>query len=177
MLKLKQSQIKLLFDYKDGELYWKDIRSNRATIGEKVDLLKPDGYLRVDLKEGSYAVHRLIWIYHFGHIPEGHLIDHKDHDKLNNNIDNLRIATPAQNLANMKVTQRGSSVYKGVSYYAKRNKWQANIRQNGKSKHLGYFESEQEAALYYNTAAIVLFGEFAKLNTILPGDADEKATV
>ena len=65
---------------------------------------------------------------------------------------------------------RGKSQYKGVAWDANRNKWLASICVNGKSKHIGRFNSEQEAALAYNLKASELFGDFATLNIIKDGN-------
>lgn len=57
-----------------------------------------------------------------------------------------------------------SSIYKGVIWDEQRGKWRSRIEINGKRKHLGYFESEVDAADAYDKAAVELFGSFAKLN-------------
>ena len=63
---------------------------------------------------------------------------------------------------------RGSSKYRGVSWYKPHDKWRGSIVVNGKSKHLGYFpgtaEGEVEAAKSYDAAAKKFLGEFAVLN-------------
>ena len=49
-------------------------------------------------------------------------------------------------------TKIPTSQYKGVSWKKNRNKWQSQIKINGKSKHLGYFTSEEDAAESYQKA-------------------------
>ena len=68
----------------------------------------------------------------------------------------------------MNSTKRAAttSTYKGVYFHAQSGGWRAQIRINGKSKTLGNFKNEKEAAQKYNSTAVVLFGEFAKLNVI-----------
>lgn len=90
--------------------------------------------------------------------------DHKDGNGLNNQRDNLRLATSPQNAANAPKNRTNSSRFKGVSYRASKRKWRAFIGVDGSAKHLGYFEREQDAALAYNAAASRLFGAFARLN-------------
>ena len=98
------------------------------------------------------------------------MIDHKDSNKLNNQKDNLRICTYAQNQYNQKKTRIGtSSKYKGVGLWKRDNKWQAYIGfQDAAGKktkvHLGFFFDEEEAAIMYDEAAREYFGEFAALN-------------
>jgi hypothetical protein len=92
--------------------------------------------------------------------------EHKNHDTLDNQDENLRIATNQQNQANGRSKQNSSSVYKGVSRYKPSGKWIARIMTSGHLTHLGYFNSEDEAAVVYNEAAKEHFGEFAYLNPV-----------
>lgn len=59
-----------------------------------------------------------------------------------------------------------SSKYTGVSFLKKKQRWTARIVKNYKSKHLGSFKTEIEAAKAYNEAAIKLYGDKANLNVI-----------
>ena len=59
-----------------------------------------------------------------------------------------------------------SSIYKGVTYDRFRTKWIAQIRCDGKHKHLGRFTTEREAALAYNASAGSIFGQYAWLNDV-----------
>ncbi len=93
-------------------------------------------------------------------------IDHKDRDGLNNCKENLRPATAAQNAANYRRTSVSTSVFRGVSWHKRRNKWVAHIKVDGRQKHLGVFDDEFEAALAWNTAAVAVWGEFVLLNDI-----------
>lgn len=93
------------------------------------------------------------------------LTDHKNRDKLDNCRSNLRPATYLQNSGNQK-TGYGSSKFKGVSWYKVTEKWLSQIQFEGKTKHLGYFTDELDAAKAYNEAALKHFGEFARLNVI-----------
>lgn len=100
-------------------------------------------------------------------VPNGKMVDHKDGNKLNNRKANLRICTATDNLRNkgrVVYRNRGSSKYKGVSWYKRDHKWMAQLRVKGKHIHLGYFDNEEQAAIAYDSAAKKHFGEFANIN-------------
>ena len=122
--------------------------------------------LHKDDKPKQFFVHRLV-AREFLDNPQGKsFIDHVDGNKSNNIVENLRWATSSENNRNRMKRQDTSSDFKGVSFAAAKGKWLASIKPYGKSKHLGYFESEKDAAKAYNEAAARYFGEYAKLNEI-----------
>ena len=95
--------------------------------------------------------------------PVGMEVDHINQETLDNRRRvNLRICTRAQNNANQP-KKRGSSQFKGVSWYKAAGKWQAKIRIEGIQRHLGYFDDECEAARVYQVAAQKHWGPFAWL--------------
>jgi hypothetical protein len=125
------------------------------------DLARGYIYARKTHSKTAIYMHHLII-----EAPNG-CIDHINLDKSDNRKDNLRICTIQQNSFNRgKHKGKRLSIYKGVTQNAKRNKYIAQIRKEGKIYRLGYFETEEEAAFAYNKAAIEMFGEFAKLNDI-----------
>lgn len=91
------------------------------------------------------------------------MIDHEDRDGLNNQRYNLRPATNQQNSRNQAGVNK-SSKYKGVFFSKSKCKYSAQIKIDYKSKHIGYFINEEEAARAYDAKARELFGEFAYLN-------------
>ena len=93
-------------------------------------------------------------------------VDHIDGDGTNNCRSNLRVCSHAENLANRGGWRNSSSKYKGVTFYKRDGNWQAKVCPKGKTLHLGYYNSEAEAALAYNYAAKHHFGSFAKLNEV-----------
>lgn len=100
--------------------------------------------------------------------PAGRDVDHANMNGLDNRRVNLRLASHSQNAANQrKCRKKTLSRYKGIYYYRRRKRpWCAQIKVRGRNKHLGYFETEEEAALAYNRAALEHFGKFARLNQI-----------
>ena len=93
-------------------------------------------------------------------------VDHIDGNGLNNQRSNLRVCTHKQNRQSSRKRKIGASRYKGVCWNRRRHKWCSYIYVNEKLIHLGYFDSETDAALAYNHAALNHFGKFALLNTL-----------
>jgi hypothetical protein len=97
--------------------------------------------------------------------PKGLVVDHKNNDGLDNRRVNLRLATRSQNNINRRQDKSKTlSRYVGVTFDKRRRRWVARIYVNGKSKFLGSFESEIEAAKAYDAAAKKYYGEFARPN-------------
>lgn len=121
-----------------------------------------DGYARTNLSSGkSIFLHRLI----LGPPPDVY-IDHINRNRLDNRRANLRWATKSQNSVNSGLCRKNNTGYKGVSFHKIRHKYRARIKVFGSEKHLGLYNTPQEAAIAYNDAASFYFGEYAYLNQI-----------
>ena len=97
--------------------------------------------------------------------PPGKETDHINSDGLDNRRCNLRMCTTSQNSGNARKCHKPTtSKYKGVYWNRIAYKWHVQIGQKGKRVHLGYFDSEIEAAQVYDRAALKYFGEFANIN-------------
>jgi hypothetical protein len=83
-------------------------------------------------------------------IPKGYVIDHIKGDRLDNRKESLRIVTRYQNACNKKKKKGTLSLYKGVTYDKRYERWKAYIRIDGKKKFLGSFDNELEAAEMYD---------------------------
>jgi HNH endonuclease len=104
--------------------------------------------------------------------PVDMLVDHINGDGLDNRRQNLRLCTNRQNQQNQRWPRRSLSRFKGVTYDKRSRKWPAYIKTNGRMRGLGYFSTELEAAMAYNAAALVEFGEFAALNILEEQEPD-----
>ena len=98
--------------------------------------------------------------------PAHLLVDHINHNGLDNRKANLRTATCAQNNVNRRSikTKNSPSKYKGVYWSKRDNKWQVQICYNYKIRTIGQFNDEIEAAKAYDEAAMKYHKEFAVLN-------------
>lgn len=92
------------------------------------------------------------------------LVDHINGNGLDNRLENLRLVDHSKNAINSRKLKKAGSIYKGVYKQKGCINWNARIQHKGVRKDLGYFASEKEAAIAYDTAAKLYFGEFAKLN-------------
>lgn len=117
--------------------------------------------IRNGKKTTSIIMHRIIL-----DVPAGMEVDHIDHNGLNNQRSNIRIATHQQNMANLRPW--GKSKYLGVSFCNSRGYVyiKATVYFNGKNKCLGSFSTEEDAARAYNEFVIKHRGEYANLNVI-----------
>lgn len=63
---------------------------------------KPSGYFVAAPNRavlGERYLHRAVWAYHNGPIPDGYCVHHRDHDKKNNAISNLELLTGAAHMS------------------------------------------------------------------------------
>lgn len=141
-------------------------RNSRKNAGEKAGhfnnaIKHPRHVVMINFK--NYGASRIIFLWHHGYLPIN--VDHKDRDTTNDRIENLRPATRGENQRNRTSSKNSRSKYLGV--VCDRNKyWLCRICINGKTKHIGCFKTEEEAALAYNEMAKIHHGEFANLNVI-----------
>jgi hypothetical protein len=165
----RQTLWKTLFRYNNGQLFWKVCLQPRQPVGAIAGHVSNLGYTQITVKTKHIFAHRIIWELINGDIATGLEIDHRDGNRLNNYIENLRLATRNDNNRNMGIRRNNTSGYKGVYYFKRDANFQAQISVNDKKKHLGYFETAEEAALAYNKAALLYHGDFANLNVIKEG--------
>lgn len=157
---ITEELLKLLFDYRDGQLYWKVSNSNIVKVGSLAGYNRPpQNYRYVGIEKKYYLVHRLIYLYHHGELPK--YIDHMDGDVYNNRIENLRECTQSQNLSNVTKSSRNTSGYKGVCWQKSNNKWRAKVVKNSQA-YIKFFHTKEEANIWAMKMREMLHGEFYK---------------
>lgn len=97
-----------------------------------------------------------------GKAPEGYTWDHKDRNSLNNQKENLRLATPSQQSANRNLRSDNTFGYRGVAWW--KSGFVAEARKGGKMYRKGPFPTLEEAAKARDELVKKLHGEFAVLN-------------
>ena len=159
---LTADRLRELLDYDPatGVFTWRVTRCGRALAGNRAGSVDGQGYRWIGLDDRDYLEHRLAWLYTYGTLPSLE-IDHIDRVRSNNAIGNLRHATHGQNQANSGPQRNNISGIKGI-YLTKSGRWMAQIKAAGTRRHLGTFDTAEEASAAYARAAELNFGEFAR---------------
>lgn len=140
---LTQDYIKSVFHYNNGHLFWLGKRKG-APKNKPVGSLAHGGYLHCMLDGKHYLIHRLVFLYFNGYLPEN--VDHINGNRADNRIENLRAVTKKGNQQNMrKAFSTSKSGLLGAFLSGKTNKWFSCICTAGKRVHLGTFNSPEEA--------------------------------
>jgi hypothetical protein len=96
--------------------------------------------------------------------PKGMVVDHTHGNRLDNTRANLHNCTPAENRRNRRKQRGTTSRYFGVYYNKSRDRWQAIIQIDGRSRYICSLTTELEAARAYDRKALELLGPAARLN-------------
>lgn len=111
------------------------------------------GYKHVALypERKDYCIHRLVYFsFNPQDINSPLIIDHQDRDKLNNNLNNLRLVTQSINVMNKNKQPGSSSLYKYICWVESRKYFVGYIQMNGKLKYIGNHTDEKELAKIIN---------------------------
>jgi hypothetical protein len=145
-------ELRELLDYNPdtGIFVRKATTSSRAQAGMAVGSDDLYGYLTVRINKKSYKLHRLAWLYMTGSMPIGD-IDHINSDRKDNRFCNLRDTTRELNLQNQRrpTSQNRSTGVLGVYPDKHGRRFVAAISIGNKKKHIGTFDTEEQAHLAY----------------------------
>lgn len=135
----------------------------RGIYNQVAGTKRPDGYIGIAINGQRWLAHHIAWYYiHNEWLDE---IDHKDGNRSNNRLNNLRPATRTQNNGNSNGwgKRKKSGLPRGVYYHpGDKTRFRSQIYVNYKAVHLGCFDTINEAEKAYIEAARIHFGEFAK---------------
>ena len=139
-------RLRAKFYYMNGKL-WRRAGTEQWPANTEVGSMSQYGYLQTDFEGKTYFVHRLIYLMNYGYTPD--LVDHKDGDRINNYLENLRDATSLVNNLNRIKPGRNSKLgILGVS------KSQGKYRAQLSGKNLGRFDTAEEAKEVYERAKL-----------------------
>jgi hypothetical protein len=160
---LKDRRVRLI----DGVFYARAIRNGIETKNEiwrEVSFHETaHGYIQCSLTCGGVEMemwqHRMVWYAHnqewdIWDTSRNNSIDHRNQNKKDNRIENLRKATHSENEQNIN--------HKGCFFKKNRNKWYAQIQLNGKRKHIGSYDTYEEAHEAYLQAKRILHPYFVE---------------
>lgn len=129
-----------------GVFIWKETLGRRIKKGMLAGWFdKSTGYLNIKIDGKKYKSHRLAYFYVNKSMPD--TIDHINHIKTDNRIINLRSVTHKDNCKNKSLNKNNTTGFCGVYFHSTNKKYIASIKVDGKIKHLGSFNTENEALI------------------------------
>lgn len=131
----KYGILEILLDDEDYNKIQKDFNNLNWSITKNHNGL----YAQKRVNKKNIYLHRYIM-----NNPNG-IVDHINHNTLDNRKENLRITNNANNLRNGNIRKNNKSGINGVYYDKKRNKYSASIKVNYKNIFLGRFKTLEEA--------------------------------
>lgn len=155
----------LSYDPETGEFRWQAAGKNTRGIGRLAGYLHPSGYRYIKIGQVRFSCQRLAWLFHTGEWPSENM-DHINTIRSDNRIANLREATNSQNNFNSAMKPNNTTGFKGVSWSKREKKYKAQIASHGVRRVLGTFDDPAKAAEAYKSAALILHGEFARIEPV-----------
>lgn len=131
----------LQYDQQTGHLTWKQARGKGIKSGDKAGCKTVTGYVQVYIDNKPYLAHRLVYALNTGKSIFGD-VDHIDGNRSNNVFSNLREVSKAENAKNR--ISRGT--------FPVSTKWVSGLTVDYKKKHLGTFDTEEQAHEAYLAA-------------------------
>ena len=144
---LTQARLKEVLHYETTTGVFTSLQKRSNTkIGDVVGCKNSDGYLVASIDGKLHYMHRLAIVYVLGNLDENQQVDHRNQNRSDNSLDNLRVVSHRENSMNHTLRSTNKSGFVGVSWDKARQKWIASITINGKAINLGGFTTIEEAA-------------------------------
>jgi len=125
-----------------------------GAVRKRIGTDNGSGHMVINTTEGKKLVHCLLWESVHGSVPAGLELDHRNGNRKDNRLSNLRLVTRTQNAENRIAPHKGNtSGVKGVSWYKRSGSYVAQICVQGRRITLGYRKTLEEAAALYAEAA------------------------
>ena len=156
---ITQDEVRALFEYRDGKLYWRQPRFG-ARRGAEAGTVGSHGYRQIVVDGKFYRTHRLIFLMHHGYLPK--FIDHIDGNRSNDRVENLRAANIRQNGLNSKIRKDSRTGVKNVTFSKSANKFAVRLMVDGVRKTIGFFDDIELAELAAREARELFHKEFAR---------------
>ena len=162
-----KERLKSILEYKEGDFYWKITGKGIKHKGCLAGSIRNTGYRAIRIYGKLYQAHNLVWLYFNGEYIPGS-VDHKNGNRIDNRIENLRKATKSENAMNKCIQSNNTSGVTGVFFRKDTGKWSAcigkgKVIENGivvKSgrRYLGCFDSFEDAVKARKDAEKEVFG-------------------
>ena len=142
---MTQKELKYLLIYdKDTGLFTRRRKWYGKDRGALVGKANGRGYVEIGLYGTLYLAHRLVYLYVDGEFPTNQ-VDHINHNRGDNRLSNLRLATNKDNAKNRGTHSLNTSGHVGVTWDGDRSKWYVQIKVDGINKFLGRFTRFEDA--------------------------------
>lgn len=155
-ISLAELRERLTYEPETGVFRWKTVRSRRLKPGDRAGHRHNHGYRLITLKDRDYPEHHLAWLWMTGDWPSG-IVDHKNLDRSDNRWENLRAASPSENMHNSVLRRNNTTGFRGV-YRRGNGKFLAQLRHGDKIFRLGGFDTAEKASAAYEELSASLRG-------------------
>lgn len=149
--RIDPAEVRDLFDYADGHLYWRHDRGQRATRGSEAGSRRPDGSYVVAFARQMYRRSRLVLAWHHGTWPQG-LVKHRNDNNADDRIENLQDVS----VHALRLAIKNSGHLPGARL--SNGRWTASISVDGSAVYLGTFPTELEAHQAFQRAHAAAHG-------------------
>jgi len=135
----KEAKERLEYNAETGVLTWKK-KGHGVSVGNQAGGVRSDGYVCIKLDYRGYLAHRIIWLWVYGEFPDGE-IDHINHNREDNRLENLRVVSTQGNAKNRSRAAINTSGVTGVSWNKKEKKWMSYIQRRRLGSYVDFFEA------------------------------------